>query len=107
MAHTFASNDLTKRTDRFVDLATQYFAYMAGVSIAVGVAAVTIVYSAQTALTYVDDLAFPPRHTTESRSYSAPLPAEPDKAPREANTFAMLPSAMPLTFKNDVMSSNF
>ncbi|MFN0220065.1 MAG: hypothetical protein ACKVP4_14780 [Hyphomicrobium sp.] len=107
MAHALASTDLTRRTERFVDLATQYFAYMAGVSIAVGVAAVTIVYSAQTALTYVDDVAFPARHATESRPASTRLPAQPDRPTQEANTFAMLPSSMPIKFKNDVMSSNF
>ena len=96
------NKSVTLRASRAANLATHYFAYVAGISIAAAVAAVTLVYSAQTALTWVDAAAFPERHATAEGS--KPATEHADAAPTE---FAMLPSGAPLRIRNDVMSTNF
>lgn len=89
---------------RAANLATHYFAYVAGISVAVAVAAVTLVYSAQTALTWVDLAAFPERHAIARQPLAQPAADKADVAPTE---FAMLPSGAPLRIRNEVISTNF
>ncbi len=96
-------DDVTLRVSRAANLATHYFAYVAGISIAAAVAALTLVYSAQMALTWVDLAAFPERHM-DARPSAPPAAEKADVAPTE---FAMLPSGAPLRIRNDVMSTNF
>jgi hypothetical protein len=90
---------------RAVDVATQYFAYVAVTGAAAAIAVVTLAYSAQTAMSLVDVTVFPERPAKIERVNT--LPAQPDKLESSPNTFAMLPSSMPMSMKNDVISSNY
>ncbi len=102
MKRLFENDAVTRRANRAANLATHYFAYVAGISIAAAIAAATVVFSAQTALTWVDEAAFPERHAGVRTSST--ISTGPETEPTE---FAMLPSGAPLRIRNDVMSRNF
>lgn len=101
----FSTGHSRAQASRAVDVATQYFAYVAVTGAAAAIAVVTLAYSAQTALSLVDTTVFPERPAKIERVKM--LPAQPDKLEAPSNTFAMLPSSMPLRMKNDVISSNY
>ncbi|MGQ0456383.1 MAG: hypothetical protein ACT4OU_04905 [Hyphomicrobium sp.] len=104
MTNAIAEKLTTERMSRVVEVATDYFAYIAGISVAVAIAAMALVYSAQTALSVVSRIAIPERPAIDMRST---LPAERDAAPSAANTFAMLPAAGPLVTTKVSASTDF
>lgn len=99
-----SGNEMTMKANRAADVASQYFAYIAVLSVGVMIAVVTMYYSAQTAITWIDAATFPERNPTAN---FRTLPAEQDNGAAVSNTFAMLPAAAPLRMKNEVISSNF
>lgn len=101
------SGSTTAGVSQATEVAAQYFAYIAVIGVAAAIAVVAMMFSAQTALHFVDAAAFPNRApVVQTRQLKPTVPAEQDAGAAKA-TFAMLPSAMPAKIKNDVMSSNF
>ena len=112
-SHSISSNVRVsdrKRADAravaMADTATEYFAYIGMMSAAVVVAVAALVFSGQTALKWVDAVARPAESTMQLKPTVAPshVPAT-EKTVR--GTFAMLPSAMPLRLRDDVIATNY
>lgn len=76
------------------EAAAQYVAYVGLISVAVAIAAMTAVFSGQTALKYVDSIRTPAAISQLKPSIGV------------AN-FAMLPGAIPSQIRNDVVTTNF
>lgn len=68
------------------DVATEYFAYVAGISLAVALAVIAIVYSGRQALTWIDAASRP--------AAPAAITSAADLADRSDEIFAMLPSGL-------------
>lgn len=94
---------------------TQYFAYVAVICLAVMAAVGAFALSAQTALVWVDEIARPTAAIAQSAPPQATGPkVEPNFASSgtspttgAANAFAMLPAAVPVQMKSEVMTANF
>ncbi len=97
---------LGRNTAEAAETLTQYFAYVAGISVAVLAAVGAFALAAQTALVLVDQVARPGQPVME-RVLPASVAPPVVRTNKPRATFAMLPAAVPTSMQQNVIASNY
>jgi hypothetical protein len=102
--HAFENAETSSRSTRLINIVTEYFAYVGVIGVAVGIAVMTLAFSAAVGIQVLDKVAKPGFFETEMLQ-SAPATKTPEVQPFKPARFAMTSTSNRV--KGDIVSSDY